>query len=435
MTEDKDTVQRTPVTDEIGEGPVSREALYKIVWSEPMLKVGARFGVSSSYMARVCEQLNVPRPERGYWAKSAVGKAPKKPPLPKPRPGDLLEWARGVSVPKRAYSLPKPPGLKPRRRSKFRRELPDRHPLLTDVKPLFEAGRLSWSSKYLKPFKKLLVDLAVTKTGLDKAIAFADEFFLALEARGHRVVIAPSHEHFHRAEVDQRENPGKDNHYNDLWSPMRPTVVYIGTVAIGLSVIEMSERVEARYVKGEYVRLNSDAPKQRGRYATDNGWTTMHEFPTGRLCLQAYSPYPRAKWTRQWRETPARDLSVRIPGIVRELEKATVEIAQLVEEGERQAEIERQRWKAQQEQWRREEEARRAAKALKDSKEEILQIIAAWAEAKRIEEFFADAERRLGELSAEERERGLERLGRARGLTGSTDALEQFSAWRAPEER
>ncbi len=34
-----------------------------------------------------------------------------------------------------------------------------------------------------------------------------------------------------------------------------------------------------------------------------------------------------------------------------------------------------QRWEAQREQWRREEEARRAAKALKDSDEELLQVI------------------------------------------------------------
>lgn len=143
----------------------------------------------------------------------------------------------------------------------------------------------------------------------------------------------------------------------------------------------------------------------------------------------------QANWTQQWRETPSRDLSGRIPAIVRELEKATVEIARLVEEGERQAEIERQRWEAQREQWRREEEARRAAEALKDSKEELLQIIDAWAEAKRLEAFFADAERRAQDLPDEERERTIERLRGARVLIGSTDALERFDTWRAPEER
>jgi hypothetical protein len=70
---------------------------------------------------------------------------------------------------------------------------------------------------------------------------------------------------------------------------MRRTVVYIGTVAIGLTVIEMSEEAEARYVNGEYVRLTDYVPKRRGRYAHDHGWTSTHHFPTGRLCLQAYS--------------------------------------------------------------------------------------------------------------------------------------------------
>jgi len=115
--------------------------------------------------------------------------------------------------------------------------------------------------------------------------------------------------------------------------------------------------------------------------------------------------------------------------------KATVEIARLVEEGKRQAEIESQRWEAQREQWRRQEEARRAAKALKDSKEELLQVIDSWAEAKRLEAFFADAERRAQDLPDEQRERTVERHRRARALIGSTDALERFNVWRAPEER
>ncbi len=435
MTEEQDTTQVPASLSDSSEGPVSREALYEMVWSEPMLRVAARFGVSSSYMARVCTLLNVPRPESGYWAKLAVGKAPKQPPLPEPRPGDPLEWTRDGALPKRARSLPKPPDQRPRGKRTVKRQLPDRHPLVSGAKPLFEAGRLSWRGKYLKPAKKLLVDLAVTQTGLDKAIAFANELFLAFEARDHRVVIAPNSERFHRADVDERENPGKGHHHNSLRSPMRCTVVYIGTVAIGLTVIEMSEAAEARYVNGEYVRLADFVPKRRSRYAQDYGWTSTHDFPTGRLCLQAYSPYPRANWTQQWRETPSRDLLGRISAIVRELEKATVEIARLVEEGERQAEIERQRWQAQREQWRREEEARRAANALKDSKEELLQVIDAWAEAKRLDAFFADAERRAQDLPDEQRERTIERLRRARALTGSTDALERFDAWRAPEER
>jgi len=71
--------------------PLTRETLYNLVWSEPMLKVAARFGVSSSYMARVCTMLDVPRPERGYWAKLAFDKAKPKPPLPEPPQGVSTE--------------------------------------------------------------------------------------------------------------------------------------------------------------------------------------------------------------------------------------------------------------------------------------------------------------------------------------------------------
>lgn len=87
------------------------------------------------------------------------------------------------------------------------------------------------------------------------------------------------------------------------------------------------------------------------------------------------------------------------------------------------------------EQWRRDEAERRAAKATKDSKEELLEIIERWAAAKRLEEFFADAEQRAESLPADQLEPALERLRRARGLIGSTDALQRFLSWRTPEER
>ena len=260
---------------------------------------GGQVRVSSSYIARICTLLNMPRPERGYWAKLAVGKAPKQPVLPEPRYGDPLEWVRDGAPPKRARVLPRPQERQPGRKHIARPQLPDRHPLISRARPLFDVERLSYYGGYLKRTKKLLVDLAVTKTGLDKALAFANEFFLSLEARNHRVEIAPHSELFHRAQIEERENPGKGHHHNDLWSPIRCTVTYIGTVAIGLTVIEMSEEAEARYVNGEYVRVIDYIPKRRGRYAEDRVWTSTRAFPTGRLCLQAYSPYPRAAWSQQ----------------------------------------------------------------------------------------------------------------------------------------
>jgi len=150
--------------------------------------------------------------------------------------------------------------------------------------------------------------------------------------------------------------------------------------------------------------------------------------------LQAYSPYPRAKWVHRWKETKGRDLSSQINGIVQELERTVVQIARLVEEGERQIELERQEWEVQSEKWRREEDERRAAKALKESRDEILRIIDIWDKAKRIEQFIADIERRAADLPDEDRFSILERLKLARELFGSVDTLERFMTWRSPEE-
>src|ERR1700733_13809995 len=78
---------------------ISREELYELVWSVPMIKVAEKFSVSGSYMARVCSVLGVPRPERGYWAKLEVGKAPPRPALTEALPGDQLFWSQDGDTP------------------------------------------------------------------------------------------------------------------------------------------------------------------------------------------------------------------------------------------------------------------------------------------------------------------------------------------------
>ncbi len=44
-----------------------RERLYEEVWSELTQKVAARYGISDVALSKVCKQLNVPKPPRGYW--------------------------------------------------------------------------------------------------------------------------------------------------------------------------------------------------------------------------------------------------------------------------------------------------------------------------------------------------------------------------------
>lgn len=106
-----------------------------------MTKVAAPYGVSSSFLARVCERPNVPRPSRGYWAQLEVGKASAKPALPEARPGDELDWSREGEPRRVPRALPQPPSKNeppPRRR---RRERPSRHELIVGAREHFEGAK------------------------------------------------------------------------------------------------------------------------------------------------------------------------------------------------------------------------------------------------------------------------------------------------------
>jgi len=68
-----------------------RKKLYEQVWSEPVLKVAKGYGVSEVWLGKICRQLNVPVPPRGYWARVRAGGKMKKPLLPKLRIGKILD--------------------------------------------------------------------------------------------------------------------------------------------------------------------------------------------------------------------------------------------------------------------------------------------------------------------------------------------------------
>jgi len=178
---------------------VTRDKLYEEVWAEPMAKVAVRYRISANYLARVCHHLNVPFPHRGYWAKRQFGKAPARLPLPDPRPGEVIEWERGDAVPRPSPAVALPAGSGTSGRPASRSERPARHQLLTGVRESFEKARFS-EVGYLRPFKRNLVDSFVTKEASAYALDTANDLFLRLEARGHRVVLATDF-HFGRPEL------------------------------------------------------------------------------------------------------------------------------------------------------------------------------------------------------------------------------------------
>jgi hypothetical protein len=59
-----------------------REELYELVWSEPVEKIAAQYGISGRGLAKICRRLDIPVPPRGYWAQRQHGHNPERLPLP-----------------------------------------------------------------------------------------------------------------------------------------------------------------------------------------------------------------------------------------------------------------------------------------------------------------------------------------------------------------
>lgn len=409
---------------------ISREELYKLVWAEPMTKVAARFDVSGSYLARMCTLLNVPRPERGYWAKMAVGKAPAQPLLPAPLPGDPLHWSKeGEKLPVAKMERPKPPVASGKKPSIPR----DRtHGLIRGAKVHFEKTRQIEEWDYLKPYKKLLVDLVTSSEGLDRGLSLANDLYNALESMGHRVVMASTQESMRRINVD---TPAVDYwHHTRYWSPYRPTVVYVGSIAIGLIVFEYPEKATLRYLNGKYVRDTIELERRHSRNS-HRSWTTIRELPSGRFRVLAYSPYHWVDLTRTWEETKAASLRPRLKGIAQEIEAMAPKLADELEKARREAEIRRQQWLIEEERRDREEDKRRIRQSESESDADLRKIIGTWSEVVGIERFLVGVEQRAEQLPADERQKVQDRLALARQFLGTQDPLDFFLNWRTPVER
>lgn len=66
---------------------LTRLELYERVWSSPMTKLAAEFGISDVGLIKICKRLDVSRPPQGHWAKKAAGKKVSQIPLPEPKDG------------------------------------------------------------------------------------------------------------------------------------------------------------------------------------------------------------------------------------------------------------------------------------------------------------------------------------------------------------
>ncbi len=276
---------------------ITREELYHLMWSVPTRHAAATLGVSDAYVIRVCRALDVPKPPRGWWAKRQSGMAVAQPPLPPPRPGHPVDWARG-----RATSTWTSVGVFNRWKASMPSVADGVHPLLAFSGRIEAFGAPVPGGTCRDPRLRTAIDLTATVGTFGTGLRLANALFLELARRGHAVKVQEDHDAI-RPIIDLWEQA--PSHYRagnfHVRTPRMPTIVTIGSQPLGLAIVETHTERKMRYLgHGQYEPAEY---LENGRSGPVAGitWVEWQMRPTGVLRLVAYSPRPSNPWRNEWR--------------------------------------------------------------------------------------------------------------------------------------
>jgi hypothetical protein len=293
---------------------LTREELYKRVWSTPATKLAKEFGISDVALGKICKKLSIPKPYPGYWQQLAAGRRVHKEPLPPIKQG----------VPAVTYIYPHQPAPpfqpeNPEVLAQIEREsqpansitvaetLHGAHPLVRYTRQILEKdkpddyGMLSWS------WNQRCMNVRVSKTALHRALRIMDALLKALEARGHS------------AEVS------KDG-------PMA-TYILIGAEKMKVRMSEKATRSERELTAEE---------KKKPVHTISNRWVYS---PSGKLTFEIdeYCNGLQKKWTDKAQKPLEDQLNEILAGLILAGEALRLKRIEHEEEQRRQREQERRR--------------------------------------------------------------------------------------------
>jgi hypothetical protein len=173
---------------------VTREELYRRVWTKPVTEVAKELGISNVGLAKICARLSVPRPPRGYWQKLEVGKAVRAPRL---LPAEEVDPVRVFITPfQKPESQLQDPSVQeciryeslPMNHIDVSQDLQGAHSIVCEAAELLEnseldsSGRIAqWNAKG----KPGWLDLRVSKNSLVRALRIMSGLIKALDSRGY----------------------------------------------------------------------------------------------------------------------------------------------------------------------------------------------------------------------------------------------------------
>lgn len=176
---------------------VSREELYQQVWSKPMTKVAADYGVTGTALKKTCDRHLIPTPERGYWAKLEYGKRVSKEALPPPTEPNLATVR--ISGSSEQHLSPSVREAREKARDRLHKHaaakpllVPASEPTLSIAEPPCLAATRRIISKarpddqgFAAARSKGVVPLKVAPASIERGIRVLSQFFALAETQGH----------------------------------------------------------------------------------------------------------------------------------------------------------------------------------------------------------------------------------------------------------
>jgi hypothetical protein len=164
---------------------LTREDLYKLVWSTPFATLSKKYDLSNIALRKLCMLMEIPLPKNGHWQQAKFGKQDKQPQLQYPYNGDAK-----VTLPLRQVSKEDSPmsNSDSKRADAVPNRLTQPHPHIIRAKAVLEkAEPTNYRYLHLLSCNFESLDIKVTKANIGRALRFMDSLIKALEKMGHEL--------------------------------------------------------------------------------------------------------------------------------------------------------------------------------------------------------------------------------------------------------
>lgn len=261
---------------------LTREELYELVWSEPMVQLCKKLGISDVGLSKVCDRMRIPAPGRGWWARKEAGHQVRRDRLPA-LPANAAESMRMVTFKPRdhgsAFAGSERAAAQhsmesaPENKIVVTSVLEHPHPLVAQTVKTFRGAKREPGKGFLAPKEpSKALGLFTTLESVDRAMRIMDSLLKALEQRGFPVGIVSTSEH---------ESP-----------TAFATSVEIEGTAVHFCIKEKIIRTSAPPGSGEWYRYESTGKLtlQLGDYSSYSWHRTWNDGARQRVedCLHAF---------------------------------------------------------------------------------------------------------------------------------------------------